>query len=141
MDSLTSKPHGQITANLIEVNLQITASLMGKVLDHICCNLIRQLQQISTCHLDMQAQLLMRVHHRNLASFIGYCNDGTNLGIIYEYMAGGNLQQYLQGIGHVNLQFLALFLEGPSLPWMILIQIQFLKYLRNTCFTNYFETG
>ncbi|KAI9159837.1 hypothetical protein LWI28_002379 [Acer negundo] len=43
-----------------------------------------------------EAQLLMRVHHRNLVSFIGYCNDGTNLGIIYEYMAGGNLQQYLQ---------------------------------------------
>ncbi|KAK4837273.1 hypothetical protein QYF36_004090 [Acer negundo] len=43
-----------------------------------------------------EAQLLMRVHHRNLASFIGYCNDGTNLGIIYEYMAGGNLEQYLQ---------------------------------------------
>ncbi|KAK2654581.1 hypothetical protein Ddye_014437 [Dipteronia dyeriana] len=43
-----------------------------------------------------EAQLLMRVHHRNLASFLGYCNDGTNLGIIYEYMAGGNLEQYLQ---------------------------------------------
>ncbi|KAL5755891.1 hypothetical protein ACOSQ2_020637 [Xanthoceras sorbifolium] len=42
-----------------------------------------------------EAQLLMRVHHRNLVSFIGYCNDGTNFGIIYEYMAGGNLQQYL----------------------------------------------
>eukprot|EP00257_Ricinus_communis_P014970 XP_015572778.2 probable LRR receptor-like serine/threonine-protein kinase At1g05700 isoform X1 [Ricinus communis] len=42
-----------------------------------------------------EAHLLMRVHHRNLASFIGYCNEGTNIGIIYEYMACGNLEQYL----------------------------------------------
>lgn len=40
----------------------------------------------------------MRVHHRNLASLVGYCNDGGNFGIIYEYMAHGNLQQYLLGI-------------------------------------------
>ncbi|KAJ8774142.1 hypothetical protein K2173_009573 [Erythroxylum novogranatense] len=43
-----------------------------------------------------EAHLLMRVHHRNLASFIGYCNERSNIGIIYEYMACGNLEQYLQ---------------------------------------------
>lgn len=41
----------------------------------------------------------MRVHHRNLVPFIGYCNEGLELGIVYEYMAGGNLQQYLSGTG------------------------------------------
>ncbi|KAH9665617.1 protein kinase domain-containing protein [Citrus sinensis] len=42
-----------------------------------------------------EAQLLMRVHHRNLASLVGYCNDGGNVGLVYEYMAYGNLKQYL----------------------------------------------
>lgn len=39
----------------------------------------------------------MRIHHRNLASFIGYCDDADNLALIYEYMANGNLKQYLSG--------------------------------------------
>ncbi|KAJ0007911.1 hypothetical protein Pint_29541 [Pistacia integerrima] len=42
-----------------------------------------------------EAQFLIRVHHRNLASFVGYCNDSRNFAIIYEYMAYGNLEEYL----------------------------------------------
>ena len=39
----------------------------------------------------------MRVHHRNLTAFVGYCNDGTNLGLIYEYMVNGDLASQLSG--------------------------------------------
>ncbi|PRQ51161.1 putative transferase, protein kinase RLK-Pelle-LRR-I-1 family [Rosa chinensis] len=39
--------------------------------------------------------LLMRVHHTNLTSLIGYCDDENNKGLVYEYMARGNLQEYL----------------------------------------------
>uniref|UniRef100_A0A6P3YT83 non-specific serine/threonine protein kinase n=1 Tax=Ziziphus jujuba TaxID=326968 RepID=A0A6P3YT83_ZIZJJ len=42
-----------------------------------------------------EANLLTRVHHRNLTKLVGYCNDGTNTGLIYEYMANGNLQARL----------------------------------------------
>nr|DAD44525.1 TPA_asm: hypothetical protein HUJ06_002755 [Nelumbo nucifera] len=42
--------------------------------------------------LELHAQLLMRVQHRNLAFFIGYCDEGTSLVIVYEYMANGSLQ-------------------------------------------------
>jgi len=45
----------------------------------------------------MQAQLLTIVHHRNLVSLIGYCNEGEIKALIYEYMANGNLQQQLLG--------------------------------------------
>ncbi|PON37030.1 Mitogen-activated protein kinase kinase kinase [Parasponia andersonii] len=38
---------------------------------------------------------LMNVHHRNLVSLIGYCNDGDNMAVIYEYMAKGNLKQHI----------------------------------------------
>ena len=48
----------------------------------------------------MQAQLLMIVHHRNLVSLVGYCDEGENKVLIYEYMANGNLQQHLSGINN-----------------------------------------
>ncbi|XP_010447852.1 PREDICTED: probable LRR receptor-like serine/threonine-protein kinase At4g29180 [Camelina sativa] len=43
---------------------------------------------------QVEAELLLTVHHRNLASFVGYCDD-RSMALIYEYMANGNLQAYL----------------------------------------------
>ncbi|CAK9174537.1 unnamed protein product [Ilex paraguariensis] len=45
-----------------------------------------------------EVQLLMRIHHRNLATLIGYCDEGTNMALISEYMANGNVKQHLSGI-------------------------------------------
>ncbi|WJX91991.1 hypothetical protein P8452_73696 [Trifolium repens] len=42
-----------------------------------------------------EAQLLMIVHHRNLVSLIGYCDEDEIKALIYEYMANGNLHQHL----------------------------------------------
>ncbi|KAA8536744.1 hypothetical protein F0562_029222 [Nyssa sinensis] len=42
-----------------------------------------------------EANLLMSVHHKNLTSLVGYCNEGTNMGIIYEFMANGDLRSHL----------------------------------------------
>ncbi|XXG57227.1 hypothetical protein AAC387_Pa03g4439 [Persea americana] len=42
-----------------------------------------------------EAQLLMRVHHKNVVPFIGYCQEGDNMALIYEYMALGNLGSHL----------------------------------------------
>ena len=50
------------------------------------------------CEISFQIKLLMKVHHRNLTSLIGFCNEETNKGLIYEYMANGNLQEYLSGL-------------------------------------------
>ena len=50
-----------------------------------------------SCDFDSLVKLLTRVHIRNLTSLIGYCNEGTNKGLIYEYMANGNLQEHLSG--------------------------------------------
>ncbi|XWS18922.1 hypothetical protein CRYUN_Cryun32bG0086500 [Craigia yunnanensis] len=42
-----------------------------------------------------EVKLLMRVHHGNLTNLVGYCNEGSHMGLIYEYMANGNLKQHL----------------------------------------------
>ncbi|KAL5576852.1 hypothetical protein UlMin_018551 [Ulmus minor] len=74
-----------------------------------------------------EVKLLMRVHHRNLTSLVGYCNEGTNMALIYEFMANGDLGQYLSGDG--NAQFTS---------WDMRLQIaidaaQGLEYLHNGC--------
>ncbi|KAM3747455.1 hypothetical protein ACB098_05G036500 [Castanea mollissima] len=42
-------------------------------------------------------KLLMRVHHRNLTTLVGYCYEGTSMGLIYEYMANRDLEAHLSG--------------------------------------------
>ncbi|KAL6285564.1 hypothetical protein ACE6H2_009954 [Prunus campanulata] len=42
-----------------------------------------------------EVNLLMRVHHKNLTSLVQYCNDETKVGLVYEYMANGNLLNHL----------------------------------------------
>ncbi|GKV52505.1 hypothetical protein SLEP1_g59082, partial [Rubroshorea leprosula] len=36
---------------------------------------------------EAEVTLLLRVHHKNLTRLIGYCYEGTYMGLIYEYMA------------------------------------------------------
>ena len=47
--------------------------------------------------LELQVRLLMRVHHRSLTTLVGYCYDGTNMGLVYEYMANRDLDAHLSG--------------------------------------------
>lgn len=45
----------------------------------------------------------MRVHHTNLVNLVGYCNEGDNLALIYEYMPNGDLRHHLSGKLFKNL--------------------------------------
>ncbi|KAF5453076.1 hypothetical protein F2P56_028015 [Juglans regia] len=42
-----------------------------------------------------EVRLLTRVHHRNLTTLVGYCYEGKNMGLIFEYMANGDLEAHL----------------------------------------------
>ncbi|KAF7136040.1 hypothetical protein RHSIM_Rhsim08G0229800 [Rhododendron simsii] len=44
---------------------------------------------------EASVQLLTKVHHRNLVSIIGYCNEGQHMGLVYEYMANGTIKEHL----------------------------------------------
>jgi hypothetical protein len=52
---------------------------------------------------DSQAKLFDVVHHKYLIGLIGYCDDDTNMALIYEYMANGDLAKHLSGIVHDQL--------------------------------------
>ncbi|KAL2968272.1 hypothetical protein AAZX31_15G021100 [Glycine max] len=91
-----------------------------KVLSPSSVNGFRQFQA--------EVKLLVRVHHKNLTSLIGYCNEGTNKALIYEYMANGNLQEHLSG-KHSKSTFLS---------WEDRLRIAVdaalgLEYLQNGC--------
>ncbi|KAK2983852.1 hypothetical protein RJ640_008528 [Escallonia rubra] len=49
-----------------------------------------------------EAKLLLTVHHKNLTSLVGYCNEATHKGIIYEYMANGDLNKHLSGLDYLH---------------------------------------
>ncbi|KAM7473282.1 hypothetical protein LguiB_020525 [Lonicera macranthoides] len=76
--------------------------------------------------LQSEASLLTNIHHKNLTSFVGYCNEGTNMGIIYEYMAKGNLDKLLSDKN--------LYVMGWELRLRIAIDAaQGLDYLHHGC--------
>nr|KYP58350.1 putative LRR receptor-like serine/threonine-protein kinase At1g51880 family [Cajanus cajan] len=66
---------------------------------------VKMLSSLCVCgyqQFQAEVKLLMRVHHKNLTSLIGYCNEGTNKSLIYEYMANGNLQEHLFGLEYLQ---------------------------------------
>ncbi|GMY34485.1 probable LRR receptor-like serine/threonine-protein kinase At1g05700 [Fagus crenata] len=73
-----------------------------------------------------EANFLTRVHHKNLTSFVGYCYENTNMGLIYEYMANGNLARHLSDKN-------ASFLSWQTRLKIAMHSAQGLEYLHNGC--------
>lgn len=43
------------------------------------------------CEFRVEVDILSRLDHANLVSLIGYCADGKNRFLVYEFMRNGNL--------------------------------------------------
>ncbi|GLU21775.1 hypothetical protein SLE2022_378910 [Rubroshorea leprosula] len=55
-----------------------------------------------------EVALLSRIHHRNLVPLIGYCEDGNQQMLVYEYMHNGTLRDHIHGsINQKGLDWLA----------------------------------
>lgn len=52
-----------------------------------------------------EIELLSRVHHRNLVSLIGYCDDEGEQMLVYEFMENGTLRDHLNPTSKVPLNF------------------------------------
>ncbi|KAL9149511.1 hypothetical protein ABFS82_12G114000 [Erythranthe guttata] len=53
----------------------------------------------------VEVDILSRLDHPNLVNLIGYCADGKQRFLVYEYMHKGNLQDHLNGIGEVKMDW------------------------------------
>lgn len=70
---------------------------------------------------------LSLLHHPNLVNLIGYCADGDQRLLVFEYMPGGNLEEHILDMGP----------EKNPLDWFTRIKIAFgiatgLEYLHET---------
>ncbi|KAF3785105.1 Senescence-induced receptor-like serine/threonine-protein kinase [Nymphaea thermarum] len=49
-----------------------------------------------------KVELLMKVHHKYLASFVGFCDEDEKLILVYEYMERGNLRELLSALEYLH---------------------------------------
>ncbi|KAL2509784.1 putative LRR receptor-like serine/threonine-protein kinase [Forsythia ovata] len=52
-----------------------------------------------------EIELLSRLHHRNLVSLVGYCDEEGEQMLVYEFMPKGTLRNWLSGESNENLEF------------------------------------
>ncbi|XP_031385220.1 senescence-induced receptor-like serine/threonine-protein kinase [Punica granatum] len=62
---------------------------------NVAVKMLSQTSKQGRKEFQAEAELLMIVHHRNLVSLVGYCDDAKNMALIYELMVNGNLRQHL----------------------------------------------
>ncbi|CAM0948565.1 unnamed protein product [Alopecurus aequalis] len=76
----------------------------------------------------VEAQVLSRIHHKNLVAMIGYCKEQEHMAVVYEYMPEGNLHEHIAGKDR----------NGRCLTWGQRLRIalessQGLEYLHKGC--------
>jgi hypothetical protein len=74
-----------------------------------------------------EVELLLRVHHKNLVGLVGYCDEGDNLALIYEYMANGDLKEHMSGTRN------RFILNWGTRLKIVIESAQGLEYLHNGC--------
>ena len=63
--------------------------------------------------------MLSLLHHQNLVNLVGYCADGDQRILVYEYMQNGSLEDHLLGIyTSKTLQFIRFIL-------LVVLQLKF----------------
>ncbi|KAL0797401.1 hypothetical protein Bca101_052575 [Brassica carinata] len=73
-----------------------------------------------------EVEVLVRVHHVNLTALIGYFHESDQMGLVYEFMANGNMEDHLSGK------------YDHTLSWIQRLQValdaaQGLEYLHSGC--------
>jgi hypothetical protein len=88
---------------------------------------IDKLEQESEKEFSVEVQAIGQTHHKNLVKLLGFCSEGKERLLVYEFMSNGSLNRFV--FGDVNLQ------------WNIRVQLALgvargLLYLHEECSTQ-----
>ncbi|XP_031485643.2 receptor-like protein kinase At3g21340 [Nymphaea colorata] len=65
--------------------------------NEVAVKVLKDWRQRGSKEFVAEVKLLVTVHHKNLVSFVGYCDEGMNMIVLYEYMHNGSLRDLLSG--------------------------------------------
>ncbi|KAF3795610.1 hypothetical protein EJ110_NYTH00264, partial [Nymphaea thermarum] len=65
--------------------------------NEVAVKVLKDFQQRGSKEFVVEVKLLMKVHYKNLVPFVGFCDDGMNMIVLYEYMHNGTLRDILSG--------------------------------------------
>jgi len=71
----------------------------------------------------VEVLMLSLLHHQNLVNLIGYCADGDQRLLVYEYMPSGSLEDHLHGTNAVPvccIETVCLWPPSVSIPTSVL---------------------
>ncbi|KAJ4782150.1 Leucine-rich repeat protein kinase family protein [Rhynchospora pubera] len=101
----------QCTDNFSEIN-KIGAGLFGEVYKGYCTSgVVVAIKRASKKSIlsgkDFQSEIevLSRVHHKNIVSFLGFCFEQGKQLLVYEYISNGTLFNNLRGKGGIYLDW------------------------------------
>ncbi|RWV95207.1 hypothetical protein GW17_00042186 [Ensete ventricosum] len=87
----------------------------------------------------VEVLMLSLLHHQNLVNLIGYCADGDQRLLVYEYMPLGSLEDHLLGKPHCTL-LQAFHLSFSSFDYLMCFDIQnFLNVTFAMVFLSFFS--
>ncbi|KAF3783598.1 Receptor-like protein kinase [Nymphaea thermarum] len=65
--------------------------------NEVAVKVLKDWQEQGSKEFVAEVMLLMTVHHKNLVAFVGFCDEGMNKIVLYEYMQNGSLRDILSG--------------------------------------------
>ncbi|CAM0878644.1 unnamed protein product [Alopecurus aequalis] len=94
--------------------------------DEVAVKVLKETSVVDSTDFLPEVQILSKVHHKNLVTLQGYCQNKKCLALVYDFMPRGNLKQVLRGG------------EDYSLNWEQRLRIAFdaaqgLGYLHELC--------
>ncbi|GLT50264.1 hypothetical protein SLA2020_237600 [Shorea laevis] len=95
---------------------------LGAIKIHIGSERLNQL-------FKQELDILLRLRHENIVELLGYCDDGEQGAMVFEYVPNGSLQEKLHGAAER---------ESPVLSWRSRMTVAFqlaqaLEYLHDKC--------
>ncbi|KAM7497584.1 hypothetical protein LguiA_021998 [Lonicera macranthoides] len=66
--------------------------------------IVKQIRVVQEAEKEFQAEVnvIAHTHHKNLVRLLGFCDDGENRLLVYEYMSNGTLASFLFGVSKPN---------------------------------------